>query len=93
MALLHLPYDLYPTAAHGGGPDNMRLEELVQELLGQIGEDPRSRFGDDISVLTQAFPSRLMAGSRSAAVPELCGPMVGGSRGAGKRCRHDGALQ
>lgn len=39
MALHHLPDDVHPTAA-GGGPDNTRLQELVHELLGQIGEDP-----------------------------------------------------
>ncbi len=40
MALHHLPDDLHPTPPQGGGPDNTRLEELVHELLGQIGEDP-----------------------------------------------------
>ena len=41
MALHHLPDDLHPTTAADGRPDNTRLEELVQELLGQIGEDPQ----------------------------------------------------
>jgi len=40
MAIHHLPDDSHPTAAEGGSPDNTRLEELVHELLGQIGEDP-----------------------------------------------------
>jgi GTP cyclohydrolase I len=39
MALHHLQDDLHPTAAQEG-PDNTRLEKLVQELLGEIGEDP-----------------------------------------------------
>ena len=39
MALHHLPDDIHSTAARDGGPDNTRLEELVHELLGQIGED------------------------------------------------------
>ena len=41
MALHHLPDDVHPTTAAEGRPDNTRLEELVQELLGQIGEDPQ----------------------------------------------------
>jgi GTP cyclohydrolase I len=41
MALHHLPDDIDPKATQAGGPDNMRLEELVHELLGQIGEDPQ----------------------------------------------------
>ena len=41
MALHHLPDDLHPTTAADGRPDNTRLEELVQELLGQIGEVPQ----------------------------------------------------
>ena len=41
MALHHLPDDVHPTTAADGRPDNTRLEELVQELLGQIGEDPQ----------------------------------------------------
>lgn len=40
MALHHLPDDIHPTAAPNGASDNTRLEELVHELLGQIGEDP-----------------------------------------------------
>ena len=40
MALHHLPDDIDPKAAQDG-PDNTRLEELVHELLGQIGEDPQ----------------------------------------------------
>ena len=39
MALHHLPDDSHQTAAQDG-PGNTRLEELVQELLGEIGEDP-----------------------------------------------------
>jgi GTP cyclohydrolase IA len=41
MALHHLPDELHPTAAPDAGPDNTRLEELVHELLGHIGEDPQ----------------------------------------------------
>jgi GTP cyclohydrolase I len=41
MALHQLPDDIDPKATQAGGPDNMRLEELVHELLGQIGEDPQ----------------------------------------------------
>ena len=41
MALHHLPDDIHPKATEDGRPDNTRLEELVNELLGQIGEDPQ----------------------------------------------------
>ncbi|MDA0204932.1 MAG: GTP cyclohydrolase I FolE [Acidobacteria bacterium] len=41
MALHHLPDDIDPKATEDGRPDNTRLEELVHELLGQIGEDPQ----------------------------------------------------
>jgi GTP cyclohydrolase IA len=41
MALHHLPGDIHPKATEDGRPDNTRLEELVHELLGQIGEDPQ----------------------------------------------------
>jgi GTP cyclohydrolase I len=41
MAMHHLPDDIHSTTAGDGGADNTRLEELVHELLGQIGEDPK----------------------------------------------------
>jgi hypothetical protein len=49
--------------------------------IGQIGENPRGGFSDNISVFAQAFSVPAVAGSRLAAVPDW--PAYGGRKRGG----------